>query len=175
MKSLRAKRRIQRGNPFLKERIHDPYRSSEKLREGTQCAHCGARYREGRWIWPKAQTHASKGRLSRAVKGRLCPACHRIQDHCPAGEVTLAGAYLAGHRDEILARVRHIGQLEAREHPLHRVISVEDRGPEVIIETTDIHLPHRIVHALEDAWGGQVQTHYDPEGHFARVRWQRES
>jgi hypothetical protein len=39
--------------------------------------------------------------------------------------------------------------------------------------TTDVHLPHRIAHALKDAWGGTMKTHYDLEGYFARVHWER--
>ena len=28
--------------------------------------------------------------------------------------------------------------------------------------------------ALKDAWGGTTRTHYDREGYFTRVRWQRD-
>jgi hypothetical protein len=34
-------------------------------------------------------------------------------------------------------------------------------------------LPRRIGHALESAWDGKLDTHYDEAGYFARVAWER--
>jgi len=169
MKTPHTTRRIQRGNPFLRERIHDPYRSDQKLREATYCPDCGVHYRNGRWIWPKTETTA--------LKRQACPACRRIHDRYPAGEVVLSGGFLAGHREEILATARHIGEAERAEHPLHRIMSIDedtDRDT-VTITTTDVHLPHRIGHAIKDAWGGTMKTHYDLEGYFTRVQWERDT
>jgi hypothetical protein len=157
--------RQQRGNPLLREQIHDPYRAGEKLREATRCPQCGVRYKNGRWTWPKTQTFA--------LKSRRCPACRRINDRYPAGEVVLSGLFLDGHRAEVLSRARNIEETERSEHPLHRIIAVEQRGPATVITTTDIHLPHRIGHALQNAWGGKLKTHYDLEGYFTRVQWER--
>jgi hypothetical protein len=165
VKSSHPIRRQQRGNPFLKEKIHDPYRADEKLREATSCPQCGVRYKNGRWAWPKTQTFA--------LKKQHCPACRRINDRYPAGEIVLSGEFLDGHRDEILVRARHVEASERSEHPLHRIMSIEDRGGDTVITTTDIHLPHRIGHALQDAWGGRLNTHYDREGYFTRVQWER--
>lgn len=165
MKSSHPVRRQQRGNPFLRERIHDPYRAGEKLREATRCPQCGVRYKQGRWAWPKTQTFA--------LKSQQCPACRRINDHYPAGEIVLSGEFLDGHRDEVLSRARNVADSERSEHPLHRIISIEQRGADTVITTTDIHLPHRIGHALQNAWGGRLRTHYDREGYFTRVQWER--
>ncbi len=44
----------------------------------------------------------------------------------------------------------------------------------ITITTTDIHLPRRIGHALEDAWHGELKVHYDEAGHFTRVLWDRQ-
>jgi hypothetical protein len=52
-------------------------------------------------------------------------------------------------------------------------MSIEKRGEDTVITPTDIHLPHRIGHALQDAWGGRLKTHYDREGYFTRVQWER--
>jgi hypothetical protein len=167
-KGPRSARRILRGNPFLRERVHDPYRSGEKLREATCCPECGARYSNGRWTWSKT---AGTG-----LKRQLCPACQRIEDRYPAGEVTLAGSFLDGHRREILATVSHVGESERSEHPLNRIMSIDEQDDGTItITTTDIHLPHRIAHAIKDAWGGTMKTHYDLEGYFTRVQWERNS
>jgi hypothetical protein len=166
VKSPHTFRRQQRGNPFLRERIHDPYRAGEKLRESTYCPDCGVRYRNGRWMWPKGLTITG-------FRAQLCPACQRIEDRYPAGELLLSGDFLEGHRDQILSRVRNVEASERAEHPLHRIIAIEPHGAAQVVSTTDIHLPHRIGHALKDAWGGNLKTHYDLEGYFTRVQWER--
>lgn len=154
-----------RGNPLLREKRHDPYRTREKLRQMTACPQCRAIYRNGRWLWPRTDTPA--------IRAELCPACRRINDAYPAGELVLRGGFLAGHRDEVLATVRRVALLEQEEHPLHRIMDIEEHGGETVITTTDIHLPHRIAHALADAWGGSMSMHYDLEGYFARASWER--
>jgi hypothetical protein len=52
-------------------------------------------------------------------------------------------------------------------------MKVEDRGTEIRITTTDVHLPHRIGHAISKAWHGHGTMHYDEEGYFARYDWCR--
>lgn len=109
MKAPREAHRLRRGNLLLRERVHDPYRSREKLREATRCPQCGVRYRNGRWTWPKFQTHA--------FKSRLCPACRRTNDHYPAGELVLSGNFIDTHREEILNRVQNVADSERKQHP----------------------------------------------------------
>jgi hypothetical protein len=165
VKTNRTMRRLTRGNPFLRERVHDPYRSGEKLRDATGCAQCGARYRNGRWTWP----HDATGEFRQV----LCPACRRSNDHYPAGELMLSGDFLPDHRDQILATIRRIAEQEQQAHPLHRIMSIDDEGDALTIATTDLHLPHRLAHALKDAFGGSISTHYDLEGYFTRALWER--
>ena len=109
-----------------------------------------------------------------AFRKQLCPACRRINDNYPAGELILSGAFLHRHRAEIIARIRNVETAERAEHPLNRIIGIKDHAGEVTITTTDLHLPHRIAHALKDAFGGDTKTHYDREGYFARMLWSRE-
>jgi hypothetical protein len=158
-------RRIRRGNPQLEELVHDPYRSSVKLRTPVRCAQCAATYRNGRWTW-----ELIRGARFPAV---LCPACRRINDRYPAGELTLSGSFLMEHADEALHLIRRLAKAECAEHPLHRVMAIDRNPSRILVTTTDIHLPRRLGHALEDAWGGELSTHYDEAGHFIRVRWQR--
>ena len=70
--------------------------------------------------------------------------------------------------------VLHVEDAEKREHALNRIISIDEDDEGITISTTDVHLPHRIGRALKSAWGGSMSTHYDAEGCFARVRWNRE-
>ena len=154
------------GNPLLKERIHDPYHTRLKLREATSCPQCGLRYRNGRW------STAATGAAS--FRKLLCPACRRINDNYPAAELSLSGAFLHSHRVEIISRIRNVEKAERAEHPLNRIMDIEDDDGMIRITTTDLHLPRRIAHALKDAFGGESKTHYDRAGHFARFHWSRE-
>jgi hypothetical protein len=38
----------------------------------------------------------------------ICPACHRIADHCPAGYVEITGPFFTGHQEEILNLIHNI-------------------------------------------------------------------
>jgi len=165
--STRTTQRETFGNPLLQEQVHDPYRERRKLAGITSCPECGAHYRNGRWTWPDQDT--------KATRSSLCPACRRIQDHCPAGELVLEGTIDDSLRDQILARVRNIEDDEHGQRPLHRIMAVESKGDNTVVTTTDVHLPHRFGHAIKDAWGGELQTHYDRDGYFARIVWQPQS
>jgi hypothetical protein len=104
----------------------------------------------------------------------VCPACRRVKDRYPAGEITVAGAFVGAHADEIEALIRNTAEKESKEHPLHRIMSLKRRKGSIFVTTTDVHLPHRIGHALKDAWGGALATHYDDHGYYARVSFERE-
>jgi hypothetical protein len=159
-------RRLRRGNPGLREEIHDPYGSVAKSRGPARCPECGAVYLRGRWTWERLP---AKG----LIKLR-CPACRRIDDRVPAGLITLSGAFAVAHASEALRLIRNVEKAERQEHALHRIGAVRHEAGTIAIDTTDIHLPRRIGHALEDAWGGTLRTHYDEQGYFARVNWARE-
>lgn len=143
----------------------DPYKAIEKLHEPSVCPQCGAVYRRGRWHWSARPADAEE---------RLCPACHRINDHYPAGIVTLSGALVAQHKAEMIRLARHQEEVEKKEHPLNRIIDIEEMPDRIIINTTDIHLPRRIAEAQKRAWHGETQFHYDEDGYFLRVNWRRE-
>jgi hypothetical protein len=153
------------GNPLLKEEIHDPYRTPAKAKGPARCPDCDATYVKGRWTW---------ARLTPSPVARLvCPACRRVRDRMPAGEITLRGTFLATHADEALRVLHNVATAESRDHPLHRIMDVRRDSDGMTVTTTDIHLPRRIVHALEASWRGATTIHYDEGGHFARASWER--
>lgn len=152
---------------YIQEEVHDPYKAREKLSEPTVCPQCHAVYHTGRWQW-------SKERAEGAAE-EICPACHRMNDKFPAGELTLSGGFLAAHQDEIIRLARNMEAAENREHPLQRIMSIDASEGKLVITTTDVHLPRRIGHALEDAYKGELTTHYDEDGYFVRMTWKRDS
>jgi hypothetical protein len=156
----------QRSDRTIRERVHDPYKTRLKLPEPTVCPQCGALYHAGRWTWAERPTGE--------VHEELCQACHRANDRYPAGLLTLRGAFIAAHKGEILELARNTEKKETGEHPLHRIMGVDERSDEVEITTTDIHLPRRIGEALHRAFEGDFDFHYDEEGYFLRASWVRE-
>jgi len=163
----RLKRRQVRGNPHLQEHIHDPYRARAKQKGPARCTGCGATYVHGRWRW--------QGVMPPAPATTVCPACRRIKDRYPAGEIIVSGSFVAAHGDEIEGVIRNTADQEASAHPLHRIMRLARRKRAITATTTDVHLPHRIGHALKDAFGGTLATHYDDAGYYARATWERDA
>ncbi len=149
----------------LRELRHDPYAARKKLEEPTVCKGCGAIYHHGRWQWGMTPTNA---------KHALCPACQRIHDHCPAGFLHLSGAYLAAHKTDILQLVQHVIARENSEHPLKRMMTLEDRPDGGLDATfTDPHLARAIGEAIHDAHQGELAYAYQAGEFLLRVNWQR--
>lgn len=142
----------------------DSYRSPERIKGSTRCGECGALYEDGRWIWRAS---------SDALRQLTCPACRRIQDHSPAGEFVLTGEYLAAHRDDLVALLRRQAAGEEKEHPLERIMEIDEQPDRMTVRTTGPHLVRRLGEAVLRAHGGHLTLHYrDGEG-LLRADWQR--
>jgi hypothetical protein len=144
------------------DHILDPYQRQHKPEEGTFCPQCGAVFQRGRWDWAAKPLAAHE---------QTCPACRRIADKLPAGLLTLNGLLIAQRRQELVSLARHEETAEKAEHPLNRIMSIEDDGERILISTTDIHLPHRIGEAIRRAFRGRCETNFDENGYFVRVIW----
>ncbi|HTN93771.1 MAG TPA: hypothetical protein VMJ33_04250, partial [Gallionella sp.] len=68
--------------------VKDSYKAKGKLSEPAVCEDCGAVFLAGRWQWVAKPKDAHK---------TICPACHRMRDHFPAGYVNVAGEFFAKH------------------------------------------------------------------------------
>jgi NMD protein affecting ribosome stability and mRNA decay len=149
---------------IFSEHVHDAYKSSTKLPTPTVCPQCGAVFANGRWQW-----------LARpdTAHSEMCPACHRIHDHFPAGYVKLEGEFVNEHRDELIDLARNLEQKERSEHTLQRIMDIADEDGGVLITTTDIHLAHGIGEALRHAYKGTLHSHYNRDEKLLRVRWIR--
>lgn len=152
------------GAGVFEDAPHDPYQVRGKYPEPTVCGECHAVYERGRWIW---------GETLKGAHEALCPACHRIRDRLPAGEVLLVSPFVDSHRDELVALARHEETKEKREHPLHRIISIEQGEGRMTVTTTDIHLPRRIAEAVTHAYQGDLVLEYAKNEYGLRAVWHR--
>ena len=142
---------------------HDPYQAKGKVGEPAVCTGCGTVFHHGRWTWTKAPEGAATAE---------CSACHRIRDRQPAGFVTLAGIRTANEREALAHLVANVEKHEKAEHPLHRIIAIEQDADEMRVTTTDTHLPHRIGASVRHARQGTLSIDYGHDEYAVRVRWQ---
>ena len=153
-----------RHDRLVQEQVHDTYKSKHKPVEPMRCPQCGAVFDAGRWHWGTAPAGAHEA---------LCPGCHRSNDDYPAGYMKLSGAFFTAHRDEILCLVRNHEERAQLEHPLQRVLKIEDQAGGVLVTTTDIHLARKITEVLHDAFKGELEFHYNEEESLLQVKWSR--
>lgn len=155
---------VHRRDNIVPEKGLDTYRRRGKPPDPSVCPECNAVFHKGRWSWASAPAGAPE---------ELCPACQRIRDGYPAGFLTISGDFFADHRDSVLRTIENEADQETREHPLHRIMGQEEEGGELLITTTDIHLPRRIGEALRNAYRGSFKFRYVPEDAILRARWRR--
>ena len=157
-----------RRDQLRQEYEHDSYKSRYKPTEPSVCPDCGALFHAGRWQWDTPHADAAEV---------VCPACHRIRDHFPAGFLHVEGEFFTDHRNEVLALIRHHAEKERAEHALARIISIKEGNEagddKLLVTTTDIHLARDLGEALHHAYRGQLDFHYNDAENLLRVHWQR--
>jgi len=146
------------------ERVSDPYRAHGKWPEPSTCPDCGAIFHHGHWVWGAAPPEAAQ---------HLCPACQRIRDRVPAGQLTVSGEFFAAHREEIMHLIRHTEEKARAEHALERIMDIKEEADRVVITFTNAHLVHGIGQALHHAYHGALDSRYTDEGDLLRVTWSR--
>lgn len=156
-----------RRDQLRPEREHDSYKSRYKPSEPAVCTDCGAVFHAGRWQWGVRQPGATE---------LICPACHRIRDHFPAGYIHVDGPFFAAHRIEILSLINHHAEKERTEHPLARIMAIKENeagANGILVTTTDTHLARDLGDALHHAYHGELAFHYNEAEKLLRVHWQR--
>jgi NMD protein affecting ribosome stability and mRNA decay len=154
-----------RGDRLIKEHEHDPYMARFKPSGPAVCPKCKVVFSGGRWQWAASvPSDASEA---------LCPPCQRIRDKVPAGFLTLSGKFFEANREEIMNLVRNKEESEKAQHPMKRLMAVEDREEDTVITFTDTHLPRGVGEAIESAYEGKLEIHYTKEAGIVRVTWTR--
>lgn len=156
--------RPMRRDQLREEREHDSYKLRGKLPEPAACGKCGAVYHGGRWQW---------GERPAGAQEVTCAACQRIADRFPAGFVHVGGDFFAARRDELLRLLRHHEEKQKAQHPLARIMAIEDEASGVLLTTTDTHLARDLGEALHHAYQGDLDFHYNAGENLLRVHWRR--
>ena len=154
-----------RRDRLVQEKRHDAYQAWEKWPEPTVCTECGALFVDGRWCWQEAPENPFT---------IVCPACQRIADNYPAGQVTIKGSFFGRHREEILNQIHNEEKKEKAERPLERIMAIIDEEDHVLVTTTGIHLARRIGEALKNAYEGDFDFTYGDGEKSIRVNWFRD-
>lgn len=154
-----------RRNRLIQEQVHDPYMAGAKPEEPTVCRDCGVVFNEGRWQWlPEPPARAAE---------TVCPACRRVRDRVPAGFLTLNGEFFREHRDEIMNLIENKVESQEKEHPMKRLMNVDDRDDGTELAFTDSHLPRGVGEAIQRAFDGDLDIRFPAEGGIVRVFWER--
>jgi NMD protein affecting ribosome stability and mRNA decay len=148
----------------LVQENEDPNQAAARPPEPAQCPSCDAVFNAGRWSWVSAPEDAHEHK---------CPACQRIQDKFPAGYVTIKGAFLEKHRDEIIALITSKEDREKADDPLQRIIAIEDVREGLQVSTTDSYLARGIGEALHDTYQGDLKLRYSRDEYLLRATWKR--
>lgn len=145
---------------------HDRDTAHQHIAGGALCSSCGAHYKAGHWAWQQ-----DVGEQPQKV---TCPACKRIADNDPAGNLVLSGDFVQAHREDLLNLIRNTEAKEKQEHPLERLLAISEEADRVLISTTGTHLANRIGHALESAYDGCVTYSYTSNETHLDVTWRRD-
>jgi len=160
--------RIGRGKSMDSHK--DPYLSKASPEEMSACAKCGAVYSNKRW----AHKNDAAPSAAPARAAVLCPACQKIRDKFAQGFVTLQGAFVKEHREDLLNLIKNKETLASHTNPLERIIEIKESGGAIEITTTSDKLAQRIGRVVAKAFSGEVEYKWSDDVKLARVVWTRD-
>lgn len=149
-----------RGVPSKGPGLH---RDAAKAAGGLVCADCGVIQHAGRWYWGAPP-------LAELEQGR-CPACQRVRERYPAGTLRLPLGSVA-ERTEILQLIRNVEKHEKAEHPLERLMEVEESDGRIVVTTTGIHLARQLAHKLAKRFHRPARFRYADGEDLVHVDWE---
>ena len=161
--------RIGRGKSMDSDK--DPYLSKSAPENMAVCAGCGAVYHNKRWTHREDAAAAAAPAATKAAV--LCPACQKIRDKYAQGFVTLQGAFVKDHKEELLNLVRNKETLSSHTNPLERIMEIKESRDAIEITTTSDKLAQRIGRVVAKAFSGEVEYKWSDDVKLTRVIWTR--
>jgi len=160
-------------NTTYKKKIdidRDTFLPRRSPKEIIQCSGCGAFYHRRHWtLVPPAGFNPPVH-----LHPIYCPACRKIKERRPSGEVDLLGMG-AGDRGEVLRILRNEERRAREKNPLERIMRLEGTREGWKVETTTEKLAQRLGRALGKARGGKVAYRWSHNNKFLRVLWRNEA
>jgi hypothetical protein len=134
-----------------------------------QCSGCGAFYYRRHW------TLTPPGEFGTQVHVHpvFCPACTKIKDRYPGGELRLAGINDTERR-EVIRILRNEEERARAKNPLERIMGLEALEGGWKVETTTEKLAQRLGRAVRKARGGKVEYKWSRNNKYVRVCWEKE-
>jgi hypothetical protein len=137
-----------------------------------QCPGCGVVYYRRRWtLTLPAGVPAFIAPYDR-TGGIFCPACVKIREAYPSGEVFLSGV-TENDKREIFRILRNEEGRAREKNPLERIMSVEAHNGGWKVATTTEKLAQRLGRCLRNARGGKLVYKWGHNNKFVRVYWEK--
>lgn len=162
-----------RYNTDYKKRVdveRDMYLPRKSPKGLLWCTDCGATYYRRRWTLTPPEEVRMRVESLAGLSFALCPACHKIRDHYPSGELRMIGV-AAGEKEEFLRLLKNEEKRAREKNPLERIMAVQSEGPSWKIDTTTEKLAQHLGRSLKKARGGRVTYHWSHNNKFVRVMW----
>jgi NMD protein affecting ribosome stability and mRNA decay len=136
------------------------------------CSHCGALYLKRRWV-PKTDPRVPL--LALTAVSTVCPACAMAAKHQFRGQLTIGGAFFDAHREEVERLLTNEAARTLEDNPLAQILEWDRRKPgTLIVYTSTEHLVERLGHALNMAFGGEIDYGFSHGNKLARGHWRRD-
>jgi hypothetical protein len=94
----------------------------------------------------------------------------RIRDRRPAGTLRLPRE-LGVRRLELQRLIRNVERAERKEHPLERLMGLEEVEGSFVVTTTGVHLARQLAHKLAHALHRRARLSYQGREGTLRVDW----
>jgi hypothetical protein len=166
-------RAAKRYNTNYKKRVdveRDAYLPKLTPKGVIQCTGCGVFYHQRHW-----QLEAPAGfNYSVHPHPIYCPACRKIKERYPSGELSLRGVETT-ERQEILRILRNEEEQARNKNPLERIMRVAQQNGEWKVETTTEKLAQRLGRSVRKARGGTLAYKWSHNNKFLRVVWEQKA
>lgn len=161
---------VKKYNTMYKKRVleRDSYLPRRSPKGIIQCTGCGAFYFKRRW-----RLDLPSG-FSSPVHERpiYCPACMKIHDRFPGGELELLGVDV-GERGEMIRIFRNEEARARAKNPLEKIMGLQEAKGNWKVQTTTEKLAQRLGRSFKKARGGKLQYKMGHNNKFMRVVWEK--
>ncbi len=162
----------------------DWWEKEPKKKKGMRlCDHCGAVYYDGHWhTAPALSSLLKKSAKPTGKEKTLCLQCQWTAHGRGTakagfeGELTLDGLDHLEEKAEILSTVRNFAKKAMMRDPEDRIIAIDDRGPRVVVTTTENQLAVGLGKAVDSSHkGGKLTITWSSDDLPARIYWKRKA